>query len=189
MDQAQRGRWWLNRAQLVLFDKRGGRDKGAEQSRLSHDEGEFLGWWRWVGLVWVSACEGEWKSHTHSTHAASPPTRSQLVYIWLNPCLFFLLNRSFWHCRANCCFPLPYLAFCKRLSSCKYWQMSLQRHDYWIKYIHIIWLTFASNTQERGWSSSLPVSVGIWTFPPPFHACTSYVYSVLLLNLFHSGMR
>lgn len=116
MDQAQRGRWWLNRAQLVLFDKRGGRDKGAEQSRLSHDEGEFLGWWRWVGLVWVSACKGEWKSHTHSTHTASPPTRLQRVYVWLNPCLFFLLYDSFWHCRANCCFPLPYLVFCKKQS-------------------------------------------------------------------------
>lgn len=33
---------------------------GAEQSRLRRGEGECSGWWRWAGLVWVSASEGEW---------------------------------------------------------------------------------------------------------------------------------
>lgn len=85
MVQAQRGKWWLNGAQLVLFGKN--RRLGAEQSRLSHDEGEFLGWWKWTGLVWVSACEGEWYSHTQCAYCIS--AHETLIEIHLAVALFW----------------------------------------------------------------------------------------------------
>lgn len=85
---------------------------------------------------------------THTAHTASPPIRSHLGYLVSS----FFVNH-FWYFRANCCLPLPR-------------KKAVKTRLNWNKHIQNIWLMFASNAQERGWTAPLPVSVMAWYFFP-----------------------
>lgn len=141
-----------------LWQKKRKWGQGTEQSKLSHDDVEFVGWGRWAGLVWVSACEGS-GSHTRSTHCISAHKGSSgVIFVSTSVGISFA---HFTICRKSTMSDISNL--CQNGNAA--WKISLLLLT---GVFETFGWCFSTNTQEWDQSVTLPISV----------ECVSCVYAV-----------